>query len=246
MENKKKELEARFVTAALEQMDELDFFMEFLEDGYTLQDIMKYIPEKYEYARNFMANHGLLSDDDFDVYTECHLTNSGKEKVRKFIQECSMKRDEILESEEDTADEVSLPTVEGIVSDISSHVDKDGDYLNHWPITDSLREYDEVLGLTAEEDFVITETVKDGNGKVYNPDAFTIEACPWCESEQVIHVKGVTRCSCGKPLAPCSVCESCDYATCPYGCDGSDNDVNKKIDHEALPENVQAFLYKLL
>ena len=91
MENKKKELEARFIAAALAQMDELDFFYGVLGRWIYLQDIMKYIPEKYEYARNFMAVHGLLSDDDFDVYTECHLTDSGKEKVRKFIQECSMK-----------------------------------------------------------------------------------------------------------------------------------------------------------
>lgn len=36
---------------------------------------------------------------------------------------------------------------------------------------------------------------------------YTMEYCPWCDKEVVIHAHGVTRCpSCGAPLAPCSVC----------------------------------------
>ena len=53
---------------------------------------------------------------------------------------------------------------------------------------------------------------------------YTVEFCPWCCEEVVIHAAGITACpSCGKPLAPCSVC--CDtyggcQEPCPYGCTG--------------------------
>lgn len=40
------ELEARFENASKSQMDELDFFMDLLETGFTLDDIKKYLPEK--------------------------------------------------------------------------------------------------------------------------------------------------------------------------------------------------------
>ena len=54
------ELEARFENASKSQMDELDFFMDLLETGFTLDDIKKYLPEKYEYSKNFMEEHGLI------------------------------------------------------------------------------------------------------------------------------------------------------------------------------------------
>ena len=54
------ELEARFENASESQMDELDFFMNLLETGFTLDDIKKYLPEKYEYSKNFMKEHGLI------------------------------------------------------------------------------------------------------------------------------------------------------------------------------------------
>lgn len=144
------ELEARFATAAEEQWDELDFFMDLLDTGFTLADINKYYPEKYEYSRKFMEEHGLISDviDDF--------------------------------------------------------------------------------------------------GNEYDPKDFTIETCPVCGREEVIRIKGVTRCRCGYPLAPCSVCESCNYKTCVYGCDGTDKDAEKSCNHEALPDNIQKKLYALL
>lgn len=71
-------------------------------------------------------------------------------------------------------------------------------------------------------------------------DDYTLEYCPYCDSyEQVIYAKGVTACpNCGKPLAPCSMCESCNYATCPYGCDGSDKDEDKPIDHHITQEEI--------
>lgn len=145
------ELEALFATAAKEQWDELDFFMDLLETGFTLADINKYCPEKYEYSKKFMEEHGLLED-----------------------------------------------------------------------------------------------IVDDKTGEEYDPNDFTIETCPVCGREEVIHIKGVTRCRCGYPLAPCSVCESCDYTTCPYGCNGTDKDDKKACDYEALSDDIQTKLYSLL
>lgn len=145
------ELEALFATAAKEQWDELDFFMDLLETGFTLADINKYCPEKYEYSKKFMEEHGLLED-----------------------------------------------------------------------------------------------IVDDKTGEEYDPNDFTIETCPVCGREEVIHIKGVTRCRCGYPLAPCSACESCNYATCPYGCDGTDKEDKKSCDYEALSDDIQTKLYGLL
>lgn len=50
-----------------------------------------------------------------------------------------------------------------------------------------------------------------GDATKYNLEDYTLECCPYCDcSEQVIFSKGITRCpNCGKPLAPCSVCEEC-------------------------------------
>ena len=41
-------------------MDELDFFMDLLDTGITLADIKLYYPEKYEYSKKFMEEHGLI------------------------------------------------------------------------------------------------------------------------------------------------------------------------------------------
>ena len=54
------ELSARFEDASELQMDELDFFMNLLDTGFTLDDIKEYLPEKYEYSKNFMEGHGLI------------------------------------------------------------------------------------------------------------------------------------------------------------------------------------------
>lgn len=55
-----KEISARFENATESQLDELDFFMDLLETGITLDDIKTYYPEKYEYSKNFMEGHGLI------------------------------------------------------------------------------------------------------------------------------------------------------------------------------------------
>ncbi len=53
-------LTARFNEVIESQTDELDFFMELLEVGYTLDDIKKYCPERYEFSKLFMEEHGLI------------------------------------------------------------------------------------------------------------------------------------------------------------------------------------------
>lgn len=54
------EISARFERASEIQMDELDFFMDLLDMGITLEDIKTYCPDKYEYAKTFMEDHGLI------------------------------------------------------------------------------------------------------------------------------------------------------------------------------------------
>jgi hypothetical protein len=80
-----------------------------------------------------------------------------------------------------------------------------------------------------------------------NPNDYTIEYCPHCDSEQVIYAKGITACpECGAPLAPCSMCVSCDYATCPYGCTGGEEDSHKTITNPHISKEIAKKLYKLL
>ena len=54
------EIEARFEHAKDIGMNELEFFMDFLEIGLTLDDIKKYYPEKYEYSKDFMSKYHLI------------------------------------------------------------------------------------------------------------------------------------------------------------------------------------------
>ena len=42
------------------QMDELDFFLDLLDMGITLEDIKECCPDKYEYSKIFMEEHGLV------------------------------------------------------------------------------------------------------------------------------------------------------------------------------------------
>lgn len=58
--NKSKELSERFKKASDFQIDELDFFEELLEAGFSLEDIKESLPDKYKYSKNFMEEHGLM------------------------------------------------------------------------------------------------------------------------------------------------------------------------------------------
>lgn len=70
---------------------------------------------------------------------------------------------------------------------------------------------------------------------------YTMECCPVCDKEVVIHAHGITRCpSCGAPLAPCTVCIDENGACkkdCPYGCDGTENDLHKPV---TMPDMTKA------
>ena len=56
----RQELIARFEEASKKQLDELDFFMDLLETGFTLYDIELFYPEVYKYREKFMREHGLM------------------------------------------------------------------------------------------------------------------------------------------------------------------------------------------
>lgn len=86
------------------------------------------------------------------------------------------------------------------------------------------------------------------NGKLVKAtDEFTIDWCQYCHSEQVIYAKGITACpDCGKPLVPCSVCDQCDYDTCPYECTGENSDEDKEVTNPTISSELSVMLYKLL
>lgn len=54
------ELDGMFKYASENDVDELDFFMDMFERGYTLSDIEKHLPDRYEYAKQFCEEHGLV------------------------------------------------------------------------------------------------------------------------------------------------------------------------------------------
>ena len=55
-------IEKMFQQAADWQIDDLDFYMDFLESGYTLSDL-EYNTGRYLYSKRFMLDHGLLEED---------------------------------------------------------------------------------------------------------------------------------------------------------------------------------------
>lgn len=54
------ELDARFEEVLNKRLGELDFFKDLIDTGFTLEDIEQYLPEKYEYSKAFMKEHGLI------------------------------------------------------------------------------------------------------------------------------------------------------------------------------------------
>lgn len=76
---------------------------------------------------------------------------------------------------------------------------------------------------------------------------YVIEYCPFCDSDQVIFARGVTACPhCGAPLAPCNMCDECDYSRCPYGCTGTEADAHKPITNPPLTEAFGDSVWKYL
>lgn len=85
-------------------------------------------------------------------------------------------------------------------------------------------------------------------------ERFTIEYCPWCNSEQIIFAQGTTECpACKHVLIPCSVCldtisncsepEICPYIECAQTPDELRKATNVPI---ILTEEEKEFLYKNL
>ena len=85
---------------------------------------------------------------------------------------------------------------------------------------------------------------------------YTIEGCPFCDQDVAIRSHGITACpSCGKPLAPCSVC-CLEYSgcysdlrgcalpdPCPYGCTGGPEDEFKPITNPPMTDEEIAFAW---
>lgn len=89
--------------------------------------------------------------------TEYLLTQSGKEVVANFIRNCEAKRKEILDAGIDTIKETILPTEKDILSDLNYGIgiDDDGDYYNHWGVTDN--HDSDLISLSFKKDFVSKE-----------------------------------------------------------------------------------------
>ena len=82
-------------------------------------------------------------------------------------------------------------------------------------------------------------------------ELFCIEMCPSCGDEIVVWSHGVTSCyRCGASITPCSVCidehGDCDSRHCPYGCNGSDEDLHKQVTMPDICEDDSEWLYKYL
>lgn len=58
------ELYERFQYASEHLLDELDFFTELFETGFTIDDLREHLnKDKFEYAKKFAEEHGLIDDD---------------------------------------------------------------------------------------------------------------------------------------------------------------------------------------
>lgn len=71
------EIRARFSKAYETQMNEFEFFVNLLEMGITLEDIKEHCPDKYEYSKTFMKEHGLV-----------RVTNGTEESMKRFKKRC--------------------------------------------------------------------------------------------------------------------------------------------------------------
>lgn len=81
------------------------------------------------------------------------LTENGKQKAEKFINECKAKRKEIIEAGKDTANETNIPDISDIISDIELS-EEDKEYCNGWSVTDH---YESDIPLYLKRDIDYTE-----------------------------------------------------------------------------------------
>ena len=78
---------------------------------------------------------------------EIILTKIGERKVKEYLEELKAKRKEILDARLDTAEYITIPTVEDIKSDIY-YSDDSNQYIESWAVTDN---YDADLPIWLEE-----------------------------------------------------------------------------------------------
>ena len=108
--------------------------------------------------------------------TRAKLTDSGKEKLRAYIEEITAKRKEILDAELDIARVTPIPTIESVAEDIGSDFDNKNidawvrnapfaemeytEYSNVFEVTDNI-DAEKALVLKAGEDFTILPLLED-------------------------------------------------------------------------------------
>ena len=78
---------------------------------------------------------------------EVVLTKIGERKIAEYLAELKAKRKEILDARLDTAEYITLPTVEDIKADIYYSTDSN-QYIESWAVTDN---YDADLPIWLEE-----------------------------------------------------------------------------------------------
>ena len=113
------------------------------------------IPEEIDedlIAEYLSDEYGFLLDG-YDITTEYKLTEKGRQKAERYIEELKAKRKEILDAQLDTADETNIPDVETIENDIAFiGLDIYNEYYNNWGVTDNY-DGDYALVLKLGEDF---------------------------------------------------------------------------------------------
>ena len=67
----------------------------------------------------------------------CILTKHGIETIEFFLKECEAKRKEILDARIDTCNDINIPTIDDVISDIEESIDEEGYYYSCWGVTDN-------------------------------------------------------------------------------------------------------------
>lgn len=80
------DIELMFKIAEYNETDELDFYMDFLKKGYVLDDLM-YDEERYNHTKEYMIEHGLLSEEPnrCDISVIDRLSNIATDVFNTFM-----------------------------------------------------------------------------------------------------------------------------------------------------------------
>lgn len=87
-----------------------------------------------------------------NIMRDVVFTKAGNRKVQKFLAKFNHTRKILVNSGEDTAEDIPVPDKEDIRSDIRIFADEFGKYWNCWSVTEN---HDLCLMLSAPEDFRI-------------------------------------------------------------------------------------------